>query len=65
VPTRRVIAGVTTILPSSSTVTVTVELVPRELIAALSTVTAPVAWPVTIVALADMPGLSAGGVWVR
>jgi hypothetical protein len=39
VPTIPVITGVTTILPFSSSVTV--ELVPRELIAALSTFTAP------------------------
>jgi hypothetical protein len=38
--------------------TVTVELLPPELIAALSTVTAPVACAVTIVAVADIPARS-------
>ena len=55
-PTSPAITFVTTILPLVSTVTV--EVAPRALSAALSTVTAPVTWAVTIVAVADIPASS-------
>ena len=55
-PTRPVITGVTVILPFLSTVTV--EPVPRELIAALSTLMALLTWPVMTVAVAVIPGFS-------